>query len=384
MKKTVVLRGPTLTQSGYGVHCRQIARYLLSRDDIDVRFLLTPWGDTPWFINPDELGGFVGQVMQRSSPPTSKPDVSFQLQLPNEWDPTLAYKNVGMSAVVETDVCDPSWVNACNAMTMVIVPSTHAKSCLESSGKLTTPVVVVPEAYCDAIRSEALPTLPEFSTQFNFLVFGQLTGTNPNNDRKNIAATIKLICDEFKDDERVGIVIKTNAGRNTMIDKSIVTNMMKQLLNECRSGQFPRLHLLHGDMSDEHVAALYKHPQVKALVTLTRGEGFGLPILEAAASGLPIIATGWSGHTDFLRHGKYISVQYQLRQVHRSRVDNIFVKEARWANPSEDDAKRKLRKFFDSPETPRQWASELREKIVTMYDIKSIFALYDSALKDVL
>jgi len=58
----------------------------------------------------------------------------------------------------------------------------------------------------------------------------------------------------------------------------------------------------------DYLTRAYKYaarfPQVKALVALTRGEGYGLPILEAAASGLPVIATGWSGHMDFLKLGK--------------------------------------------------------------------------------
>ncbi len=388
--KTVVFRGPVLTQSGYGVHSRQVAKYLLNRGDVDVKFLATPWGDTPWIVNPSAYDGFAGQIMQRCVSPdqASNFDVSLQLQLPNEWDPKLSRVNVGITAAVETDRCHPEWVAACNAMHSVIVPSNHARQCIANSGNVIKPITVVPESYSEAIDNPtSLPTLEDFPTSFNFLVFGQLTGNNPHSDRKNTFYTIKWLCETFKNDKDVGIVIKTNAGRNSKIDRNLVVNMFKQLLSEVRpkAALGPKFYLLHGDMNDHEVAALYKHPQIKALVALTRGEGYGLPILEAAASGLPVIATGWSGHLDFLKHGKFISVYYQLNDVHPSRIDNrIFVKGSRWANPSEEDFKKRVLKFRESSSTPKQWALELEQKLKEPYSFKAVCKAYDAALREVL
>ena len=382
--KTVILRGPALTQSGYGVHCRQIARWLLSRPDFNVKFVTLPWGDTPWLLDMDLHGGLVGEIMKRSVPPDFKGDVSFQLQLPDEWDPSIAPINIGITAGVETDRCNPAWADACNRMTAVVVPSSHTKAGLMSAGTITKPLLVIPEAYSDAIRKPELPTLPSFPTPFNFLVFGQLTGNNPESDRKNIFYTLKWLCETFKDDPEVGIVIKTNVGKNSKIDRSMTHGLLTAVVNESRRGSVnPKVHLLHGDMSEEEVAALYRHPQVKALVSLTRGEGYGLPILEAAASGLPIIATGWSGHLDFLRHGKYVSVYYQLGEVHPTRIDNkIFMKGARWAQASEEDFKKRALKLRQSPTIPKQWALELQERLLSTYSLEAINKLYDEQLKE--
>lgn len=387
MNKTVILRGPSLTQSGYGVHCRQIARYLLSREGITVKFHVLPWGDTPWILDKEAHGGLIGKIADNTCDGNARADVSVQLQLPNEWDPSVARFNIGMTAGVESDRCSPEWVAACNNMDTVIVPSQHAVTTLSGSGKLTKPIVVVPESYIDAVSAPLDQTvkLPQFSTNFNFLLFGQLTGNNPHNDRKNTFFTIKWLCEAFKDDKDVGIVIKTNMGRNTKIDRNIVKGVLSGVLAECRKGPYPRVHLLHGDMGDGEVAALYRHPQVKALVALTRGEGFGLPILEAAASGLPVIATGWSGHTDFMKLGKYVSVFYQLGDVHPSRIDGkIFVKGSRWANPSEEDAKKRLLKFRSSPTTPKEWATALAPVIQKSYSFEAISRCYDDAIGGVL
>lgn len=384
--KKVLLRGPVLTQSGYGVHSRQVARWLLEKNDVEVKFMATPWGDTPWILDKNSNDGLIGKIMDRTVGAEYKSDVSFQVQLPNEWNPQLSEKNVGITAAVECDRCNPEWVSACNAMSAVVFPSEHAKLSITSSGNVTTSTHVVPESYSDEIlKAQSGLEIPGLDTSFNFLLFGQMTGNNPHNDRKNMLFTLKWLFEAFKDDAEVGIIIKTNAGRNTKIDRNLVLRMLKSVIAEARKTPYPKVHLLHGEMSDEDVSQLYKNESVKALVTLTRGEGYGLPILEAAASGLPVIATNWSGHLDFLKHTKFIPVDYALSTVHPSRIDGkIFVANSKWAEPSETDFKKKIVKFRNSPTTPRDWARDGAHKIRDLYSFESIKKEYDKLFEQLI
>lgn len=382
-KKRVLLRGPSLTQSGYGVHTRQIARWLLSKN-VDLQIQAMPWGTTPWLIDGSLCNGLIGELMQRTVDPTGQRyDATFQVQLPNEWDTSMSDTNVGISAIVETDKCNPSWVESCNKMSTVIVPSKHCHNVLINSGKLEVSTHVIPESFPDEILHVKKTRVSDlsFETNFNFLMVGQITGKNAENDRKNIFYTIKWICETFKDDKDVGLVIKTNMGRNTKIDRNIVENVIKSVLVEIRKKPSPKIYLLHGEMSDDEMASLYVHPQIKALVSLTRGEGYGLPILEAAASGLPVIATSWSGHLDFMTKGKFIGIDYSLDNVHPSRLDGeIFMPGCKWATPKEDDFKKKVTKFRHASTAPKEWASELKEKIVKVYSFEAVSKIYDETL----
>lgn len=387
----VLVRGPVLTNSGYGVHSRQIVRWLLAREkewNMQVVFQALPWGMTPWLIDHKAEDGLVGEIINRTVDPAgTKFDISFQIQLPNEWDPNLAKYNVGITAAVETDRCTREWVTACNSMQGVIFPSEHARKSVTNVGAINRPNFIVHEAAGNAYMKDAadLPDLKvNFDTSFNFLMVGQLTGTSPDLERKNILNCLKWMCEVFANEKEVGVILKTNLGRNTNIDRHNVQNVLSQVIREVRPGSFPKIHLVHGTMTDEEMAALYRHPTVKAFVAPTRGEGFGLPILEAAVCGVPMISTGWSGHTEFLSEGKSVLLDYDLIEVPKERIDGkIFVSGARWARPSESDFKKKIKKFRDSPSIPKEWASDLQMKLRESHSQKAIEKKYDELFEGV-
>ena len=388
--KSVVFVAPVLTQSGYGIHARQITKWLLTKKNIDLKISPVMWGDTPWLLKRDSYDGLIGKIMEKtvSKESIADADVTLQLQLPNEWNPNLGKLNIGITAGVETNVCNPDWLKCCDAMTHIVVPSQFSKRTFEQTGKIKTKISVVPEAYPEALKnsSNITPLNLSLKAENNFLIVAQITGNNPFSDRKNTFFAIKWICETFADRSDVGIVLKTNIGRNTAIDKKAVTNLVDQLLKEVRGNkQFPKIHLLHGSMSDEEMNSLYRHPKIKALVSLTRGEGYGLPLLEAAVTGLPVIATNWSGHLDFLNKGKFISIDHKLEEIHPSRVDGkIFVQGAQWASPFEEEFKRKAKKFIESQSVPQGWAHELAPRLIQEYSQEAINGYLDNEIGEYL
>jgi glycosyltransferase involved in cell wall biosynthesis len=65
-------------------------------------------------------------------------------------------------------------------------------------------------------------------------------------------------------------------------------------------------------------------------VSITKGEGFGRPLLEFTMTGKPVIASNWSGHKDFLPMDKAIMVGGKLTDVHDSAVDDFVISGSKW------------------------------------------------------
>jgi len=157
---------------------------------------------------------------------------------------------------------------------------------------------------------------------------------------------------------------------------------------------------MHGDLSDEEMHSLYSHDNVHALVSLTHGEGFGLPLFEAAYSGLPVIATDWSGHLDFLykptkdKKGKeknkphFAKIDYDLQPVQQHAVwDGVIQKDSMWAYPKQGSCKMKLRevykdysRFKSQANKLQTWILENFEEQKQLNEMKNSLLSFNSAL----
>ena len=383
----VLLRAPLLTSSGYGVHSRQIFESIEAIPNIKLDVECLNWGQTPWLINNELNDGLIGRIMNCSKKISPPYDITIQVQLPDEWDASLGHKNIGISAVVETDRCNPKWIDACNDMDYVVVPSDFTKSVLKKSGIVTTPIEVIPEWFNQYILplNNLTPIKGiDIKTKNNFLILGQLGSANAEDDRKNIFNTIKWICEHFKERNDVGIILKTNMGKNTTIDKKITINILKQMKRHIGKTKV-KIYLLHGSMTDKEIARLYLHKNIKCLVSATRGEGYGLPLIEAAASGMPIIATNWSGHLQFLKPGKFIPVDYDMKEINDSRIDNrIFLKGFKWAEPQEKSFKNAIEELVNNHDYYKVIAESNKAYVQNNFSKNKIANIYKDLITKIL
>lgn len=389
--KKVLLRAPLLTNSGYGVHSRQLFEWLYEREDVDLTVECLQWGRTAWIVNDTVENGIYKKIMNCSRPvKEGEYDVSFQVQLPDEWNTKLAKKNIGVTALIETDKCSPEWVDKCNQMDHIIVPSTFTKNVLKRSGPFTKSVTVIPEWFNGDVSNRSLmsKTLSDerynnIDSNFCILMIGTLTSQIPEDDRKNLVNSIKWLCEEFKDNKDVEILLKTNFGKGTAADKKMCKKYLANVINKNRSGSAPKFKLIHGNMKKEEVAALYNHNKVKLYVTATRGEGYGLPLIEAAASGVPIVATGWSGHLEFLDKDLIGSVDYNLVPVNKTKVDGRIFKESfKWADPISTSFKRNVRDVYENYDKAKNNAKILKKKIQHSFNKAAIKRQYDKLFSE--
>lgn len=394
-KPKLVLRAPLLTASGYGVHSRQIFRALMASDAFDVSTIPIKWGETPYLFDQNDtllrsIRQLAGKYEQEQRAGV-KYDVSVQVTIPNEFE-KLARVNVGVTAGIEVDRVSPEWIIKANEkVDLVVVPSEHSLHTYKNvryqapDGQalfLKKPSFVAPEGVDTTIFNtdpvpEEVSSRLKLEPDFNFLCVGLGFDRGLGEDRKNLSSLVKWFCERFKDDKTVGLVLKVGLVNNSLVDFETTRRRISELkaLAGC-TGPYPRVYLVHGRLSDSELAALYKHPKIKAFITLTHGEGFGLPIIEAAACGLPVVATNWSGHLDFLKiddKNKFVPLDYSMTQIPKSVVwKGVMEEGTQWASVKEEDVKLKMKKLVLSYDKPKEWATELAGHIKENFSLEKV------------
>jgi ADP-heptose:LPS heptosyltransferase/glycosyltransferase involved in cell wall biosynthesis len=395
MKLKTLLRAPLLTQSGYGVHSRQIFRALRSNPLFDVHVEPLNWGACSHISGDSEEKRQIKECIEKRVVEKHRGNNRFDLfvhvTIPNEFERCGTF-NVGVTAGIETDRVSPAWLQKCNEMDLIIVPSEHSKKVFVDTVinwkneqgqtgqlKLEKPIVVCHEGVDTSIFRYLPPDEflaqkkiadIKFESDFNFLHVGQWGNGGFGEDRKNIANLVKYFIETFHRRKDVGLVLKVNMARNSVADYETVLSRLNTIKKNWKQEDIPPIYLLHGAFTENEMAALYNHPQIKAFVSLTHGEGFGLPLLEAAACQLPIVATNWSGHLDFLKKGTFSPIEYELRTIPAAAEwGDILVKGSRWAEVKEDDVKNRLAKMANSYSKPSEWAKELGKEVHEKFNL---------------
>jgi glycosyltransferase involved in cell wall biosynthesis len=360
VKKKVILKGPLLTRSGYVEQARFALRSLRSREDLfDIYIQPLQWGKTSWTSEMDEERVWIDETIEKTIAYVQNGgrfDMSIQVTIPNEFE-RMAPVNIGYTAGIETTKVAHQWIAKANDMDKIIVVSNHSKQVFESTeyqaqnqqtGQIFT---LRTETPVDAVNYpvKGFDLLPDLelglTTSFNFLTVAQ------SGPRKNLHNTIKWFIEEFRNED-VGLVVKSNISKNCLMDRQKLLGDMQRFLRQQGERQC-KVYLLHGDMTDQEMHSLYRNPQIDAFVSLPHGEGFGLPLFEAAYSELPVVTTGWSGQLDFLvdenGNERFYNVSYDLQQVQKEVVwDGVITADSMWAYPREQSAKQQMRTCYEN------------------------------------
>ena len=394
MKKKILVRGPVLSQSGYGEQARFALRALKSREDLFEVFILpVNWGNTGWIWEETEFREWMDEkitltqvLLQRKQ---LHADMSLKITIPNEFE-TIAPVNIGFTAGIETNRCSPQWLSKCNEMDKVLVVSNHAKNSIvnttapvqdPSTGethpyRVEAPVEVVwentPRANPEPIDNLIL------KHDFNFLSVSQIS------PRKNFENMVKWFVEEFIDQE-VGLVLKTNLASNSLIDWDYLQKRVSNILSNYKDRKCS-VYLLHGDLSSGQMTWLYQHEKIKGMVNISHGEGFGLPLFEAAREAVPITTVGWSGQLDFLHHdGKdyFNKVDYTLRPVQQSAIwPGVIEKDSMWAYADQGSYKMALRKAYKNYDKMKKVSIELQKHNEDKFSDEELFKLFCNQILD--
>lgn len=389
MKKLLV-RAPATSMSGYGEQARFVLEALMSRPDLyDVYIDDINWGKTGSVVSSTTLMSWINQNILKNKEYVNQAkdnlqyDMSIQITIPNEWR-HIAKVNIGHTAGIECDRVTPEWIHFGNHMDKIITISQHSKMVYESSSyklvnhtkkieeelSLQTPISYV--GYNTRCTEPSNNFELEVETSFNFLSVSQM------GPRKNTKNLIEWFISEFHDDSDVGLILKTHIKNCSYMD-SIETESQIESILSAYPDKKCKVYLIHGEMSSEEMCSLYQHPKIKSYVTFTHGEGFGLPIFEAACNGLPVIAPNWSGHIDFLyakekKKGKesikplFCKVPFTLKPVQKDALfPGLISEDSRWCYVEALDAKKSMRKVNKNYSMYLSWAKKLQKELLVKF-----------------
>ena len=427
-KLKVLIRGPLLSMSGYGEQARFALRALSKHQDkFDIHVDPITWGrtgfkalgsnrkneilETSWIKSLISKTQFVhGQAGEEGV----EYDISLQVTIPPEWQ-RLAKVNIGYTAGIESTLISPTWIEKCDLMDKIIVVSNHSKygfdntvvqmideqgNILRNNVKNTTPIDVV--NFCTKLHEDFTSKWSTFAEEdttkdksewrefqgrdlgydpnleldldsdFNFLCVAQWS------PRKNLENTIRWFIEEFKDD-KVGLVLKLSCAANSTIDRHQTESRLKNFISSLELDEAKcSVVLLHGEMTENQMNQLYTHKKIKGIVNLAHGEGFGLPMFEAATHALPVIAPDWSGHLDFLyapakskkskrekNKAHFLKVEYDLKPIQKEAVwKGVLEEGSMWSYAKERSAKSRMRDLYVNHGRHRSTAKKLQKYLL--------------------
>lgn len=384
---------PLSTYSGYGRRSLDFVKELIRiRPDWNIKILSTDWGHSKTgYLEDNNEQDIISRIID-SFPSNEEPDVWIQIALPGEFTRRGKY-NIGVTALIETTLCIYDWVDNCGKMDLVLVSSKHGQAVLENSRAeykgifalkgnskpfQKSPVEILFEGidlkkfYIPRSQSWFKELDSILITDWNFLCMGQWLPGDYGEDRKNIGYTIGTFLDTFKDTKNApGLVLKVNGLNDSEIDRYEIVNKIQIIQDSIKYKEsLPPIYLLHGELSDRSLNTLYNDPRIKAMVSFTKGEGFGRSLMEFASLGKPVICSGWSGPTDFLSTKHSAIVGGSLEYVHPSASNNYILQNAYWFTPDTQQAVFALQNMYSNYDYWKSLATTYIERIPKKYSLQ--------------
>ena len=367
MKPLFIISSAFDTYSGYGARSRDLIKAIIKTDKYNVRLLSQRWGATPFgFCNDNPEWKYLYDLVLPNNQVPTQPEIWAQVTIPSEFQAVGKF-NIGFTAGIESTLCTGDWVEGINRMDLNIVSSEHAKkvfqeskfekrnketNVLEGVVELNKPIEVLFEGVnTDIYKVLNTPCSLDFNVKekFAYLFVGHWMNGDLGEDRKNVGLLIKAFYETFKNkSNKPALILKTSQVGSSYVDREEILKKIKQIKKTVNSNNLPNVYLLHGEFTDEEMNEVYNHSKIKAMISLTKGEGFGRPLLEFTLSKKPLITSGWSGQMDFLNPEFTCLIGGGLTNIHPSATNQWFLPEAQWFSPDHGQIGFYLKDVFEN------------------------------------
>lgn len=316
---------------------RELCLQLLDQG-LDVSFHTTEPDD----FSPDIDPRF-GRLNAIRSLPNDRADITIR----HHWPPDFTPVSSGRLVLIlpwEFGSIPKTWVENISAFVdEVWVPSSYVRECYINSGVKTEKVVVVPNGVDTVAFTPAVQPLPLATRKsFRFLFVGGSI------HRKGIDILLGAYRQAFRGSDDVCLVIKDMGGA-TFYQGQTAGDMIKRF-QELHDA--PEIEYIDRDLSPAELAGLYT--ACTCLVHPYRGEGFGLPIAEAMACGVPPIVTGYGAAMDFCTSDNSWLIPARIEKLSLKQVGNLETVDYPWlAEPDFQSLVDVMRHVFANPDEIR-------------------------------
>lgn len=303
------------------------------------------------------------------------PDIEIRVSHPDSFrciDNKTEWK-IGVGVTEERIIRFKDWLDGCKLVDQVWVPSTFCQRSFEESG--VDNVLVVPNGYDPEIFNPSVPPYNYGTDNFTFLHLGV------RQRRKGSNLLIRAFQEEFSEDEA------------TLVLKDCPKEFEKP---EGISYLRKNIIVIHENVPSNKMGSFYKGAD--CFVLPTRGEGFGIPILEAMACKIPVIVTNYSGHLDFCDNNNSFLIECDhFNSPLFDEKDNYIsaskkavgaqpsVEHLRWImryvyeNHKEKSIKRKVDNAFETSKN-YTW-KEVGKKMINIFSATGIYSKFEVEIK---
>jgi glycosyltransferase involved in cell wall biosynthesis len=363
----IVYRALIADTQGYA---RAARKYILALDQLGVDVKIEPVDvGSPDAKLDDKVRKRLNQLINKPYA-TNKPKVLLYHMQPSGVDPiherTRGYDKVVIKTVFETTKVPANWFPNVNQADAVFCPSQQNVQAFKDSG-ITPPIYLAPHgADTDAFnpRNKKFPL--DTKGKFTFLSVFQWQ------HRKSPDLLLRAYWEEFSERDNVALVLKTYWGNSGLkSDQRAVLNQIMQYKQNLGHKNTAPIYFSPSLFSDDDLKGLYTLSD--CFVLPSRGEGVGLPYIEALSSGIPCIAPNWGGQIDFLNEGNSFLFDYDLVPTDYNNgyhvapnFSQVFTSDMQWSEPKLSDLRKKMRYAYNHQDEVKEKGKQGRKDMKKM------------------
>jgi glycosyltransferase involved in cell wall biosynthesis len=265
----------------------------------------------------------------------------------------------------ETDRIPRDWARAFEQVDEIWTGSEANRHALLSTG-VDKPVYIFPQPTETDREWPAPYENPDFAQRFMFYSIFEWT------DRKNPLALLSAYLKEFQASEPVGLLVKTYFRNFTLRNKNMIRDQIRALKDSLDLPAYPPIYLYLELMDRRQVMRI--HSTGDCFVSAHRGEGWGVPQVEAMLAGNPIISTGYSGVHEYLKHGKSALMPgYEMQPVHGMEHSNRwYTPDQKWAEIDPVQLRAAMRSVYKAPKTAEKIGRAGRALAVKQFSFERV------------